>query len=110
VARARALIPALQRDPRVHYAEPNFVLSLAQVPNDLALPRDWGLVNAGQTGGAPDADIDADEAWDVTTGSSEIVVAVLDTGVDYTHPDLAANMWTNPGEIAGNGVVDDVHG
>src|SRR5262249_49735659 len=109
--------PALQGDPRVLYAEPNVRLSTAQVPNDPTLPRGWGLINRGQTGGTPDADIDADEAWDVTTRSSGIVVAVIDNGRDHTHPDLAANMWVNPGEVAGDGVdndgngfVDDVHG
>src|SRR5262249_44280929 len=98
-------------------AEPNAVLMPAQVPNDPDFQRDYGLRNTGQTGGTPDADIDADEAWDVTTGSSSIVVAVIDTGVDYTHPDLAANMWHNPGEIPGNkkdddgnGFVDDYYG
>jgi subtilisin family serine protease len=114
---AAALIPTLQLDPRVRYAEPNAVLSPTQVPNDPTFQRDWGLLNLDQTGGTIDADIDADEAWDITTGSSEIVVGVIDTGVDYTHPDLAVNMWTNPGEIPGNrrdddgnGYVDDVHG
>src|SRR5262245_36713334 len=88
-AAARTLIPALQRDTRVRYAEPNAAFTPAQVPNDPDFSRLYALHNAGQTGGTPDADMDADEAWDVTTGSHSTIVAVLDTGVDYTHPDLA---------------------
>jgi subtilisin family serine protease len=110
----------LLADPQVRYAEPNYVVS-ADGPNDPALAQLWGLDNVGQdvngTAGTPDADIDAPEAWAVTTGSAGSVVAVVDTGVDFTHPDLAAQEWTNPGEIAGNGIdddgngyVDDVHG
>ena len=103
----------------VLYAEPNYLLHLneAATPNDPSFSSLWGLHNTGQSGGTPDADIDAPEAWAVTRGSSSVIVAVIDTGVDYTHGDLAANIWTNPGEIAddgidndGNGFVDDVHG
>ncbi|MBT6053884.1 MAG: S8 family serine peptidase [Planctomycetaceae bacterium] len=70
----------------------------------------YGLHNTGQSGGTTDADIDAPEAWQVSTGSRDLIVGVIDTGIDYTHPDLAANMWVNPGEIAGNGIDDDANG
>ncbi|MCB0339865.1 MAG: S8 family serine peptidase, partial [Bdellovibrionales bacterium] len=80
------------------------------LPNDASFSSLWGLHNTGQTGGTLDADIDAPEAWDITTGDSSIVVGVVDTGIDYTHPDLAANMWRNPGEVAGNGIDDDGNG
>lgn len=97
--------------------EPDRILTAAALPNDPSFYRLWGLHNTGQTGGVADADIDAAEAWDVTTGSRSVVVAVIDGGIDYRHPDLAANMWRNPGEIAGdridndgNGFVDDVYG
>ncbi|MCI0376699.1 MAG: S8 family serine peptidase [Gemmataceae bacterium] len=106
-----------QSDPRVLYAEPNYVLRLTVAPNDPGYADMWNLENTGQSGGTPDADIDAERAWDVGTGSSQVVVAVIDTGIDYNHPDLAANIWVNPGEIAGdgqdndgNGYIDDVHG
>jgi subtilisin family serine protease len=101
----------------VAYVEPNFVLQTAAVPNDPSFNRLWGLNNTGQSGGLRDADIDAPEAWNTTTGSRDVVIAVIDTGVDYNHPDLKANMWTNPGETPGdnidndkNGFVDDVYG
>ena len=105
----------------VAYAQPNYIKRAQAVPNDPLLTRLWGLDNAGQivdgSAGVADADIDVPEAWDVSKGSKDVVVAVLDTGIDLTHPDLVANIWTNPGEIAGNridddrnGYVDDVHG
>ena len=109
-ARTTALIPVLERDARVAYAEPNYLVPAATTPNDPTYVRDWGLTNNGFTGGTTDADIDADEAWDIATGGGDIVVAVIDTGVDYTHPDLAANMWHNPGEVEGNGIDDDGNG
>src|SRR5688572_1917506 len=117
-ARTLDLIAALERDPRVAYAEPNYLFEpAAATPTEIFYPSQWNLNNIGRWGSTPDADIDAPEAWKVTTGSPDVVVAVIDTGVDYNHPDLAANMWTNPFEVAGdgidndaNGYVDDVHG
>ena len=107
----------LSGHPAIEYAEPNYIVQATVIPNDTRFSELWGMNNTGQTGGTPDADIDAPEAWDTTTGSRDIIVGVIDTGVDYNHPDLAANIWTNPGEIAGNGIdddgngiVDDIHG
>ncbi|MFN8589390.1 MAG: S8 family serine peptidase [Candidatus Eisenbacteria bacterium] len=101
----------------VAYAEPNYLWYASLRPNDPGYPLLYGLHNAGQTGGTPGADVRAEAAWDLTTGNPELLVGVVDTGFDWTHPDLAANVWTNPGEIPGNGVdddgngyVDDVHG
>ncbi|GAA5146085.1 hypothetical protein GCM10023213_38620 [Prosthecobacter algae] len=99
-------------------AERDGLLSIsAQMPNDASFPQLWGLHNTGQTQGVADADIDAPEAWQHTTGSRAVKVAIIDTGVDYHHADLAANIWKNPGEIPGNrqdddlnGYVDDVYG
>jgi large repetitive protein len=120
-----AAIAKLQQDPRVRYAEPNYVITIAALPNDPAFGNTWGLNNTGQTingsPGTPDADIDAPEAWNVTTGSSNVTVAVIDTGVDWSHPDLSSRIWINPGENCPgcrndgidndhNGFVDDWHG
>jgi len=108
-------------NPDVLYAEPDFVVHALTTPNDPNFGLLWGLANDGQTingvPGLPGADIDARRAWDAWTGDPDFRVAVVDTGIDYVHPDLAANMWTNPLEIAGNlidddlnGFVDDLHG
>lgn len=119
-------LEALQASPLVARAEPNRAFRL-DAPNDPRFAELWGLHNSGQqhpisdpdppaAAGTADADIDAPEAWAVTEGDPATVVAVIDSGVDVSHPDLAANLWTNPGETAngadddGNGLVDDVHG
>ncbi len=113
------LISLLEQSPWVEYAEPNYLLTTSAIPSDTSFGTLWGLHNTGQSGGLFDADIDALEAWEnFTTGSSDVVVFVIDTGVDYNHPDLVNNIWTNQIESLGtagvdddnNGYVDDVHG
>ena len=96
-----------ENSPDVAYAEPNFKLQPAATPNDPGYKDLWGLNNTGQTGGTPDADADAPEAWDTTTGSPTTVVGVIDEGIDVNHPDLRDNIWTNPDEIPDNGKDDD---
>lgn len=86
------LVRQYKSDPDVLYAEPNVIYQVQAEPNDPEFSKLWGMNNTGQTGGIVDADIDAPEAWDISTGSASVIVAVIDTGVDYTHPDLAANM------------------
>ena len=100
----------------VKYAEPDYVVYAVATPNDPRYAELWGMNNTGQTGGTPDADIDAPEAWNTGTGNNTLV-AVVDTGIDYNHEDLVGNVWVNPGEIAdngidddGNGYTDDIHG
>jgi subtilisin family serine protease len=124
--------------PEVEYAEPNYRINLGPIgvsrtsystayggsaaapapaggPNDPLLADQWGLLNTGQRNGRAQADISAFAAWDKTRGSKKVVVAVLDSGVDYTHPDLAGNMWHRPADVEMYrddhlGVVDDSEG
>lgn len=97
-------IEILMRLPHVLYAEPDFLVYEAAIPNDPYFGDQWGLNSSS------DIDIDAPEAWDLTTGDPNLVVAVIDSGIQPDHPDLAANLWINPGEIAGNGADDDGNG
>lgn len=82
---------------------PNWNYSVLLTPNDPMLYKQWHVTN-------PISGIGLTEAWDVTTGSEDVVIAILDTGLDWSHPDLSANCWHNPNEIASNGYVDDIYG
>jgi len=116
-----ALLMELRSDPGVEYAEPNYIYYPNYIPNDPKFDQLWAQENMGQTvngvSGSYDADIDAPEAWDISTGSNDVVIAVIDTGVDYLHEDLRDNMWVNTQEIPDNGIddddnnyTDDIHG
>jgi thermitase len=108
-----AVVRRLRRDRRVAYAEPDYLMSASAVPNDASFGLQWADHNTGQAiptqeseeilgapaNGTPGADDRALEAWGVTTGSRSIVIGETDTGIDYNHPDLAANVWSNPGGI-----------
>ncbi len=99
----------------VEVAQFNHVVHHRAVPNDALFDQQWQYVNDGSNGGVVDADIDADEAWEITTGGltpfgDEITVAVLDDGIDLNHPDFEDNLWTNTLEIPDNGIDDDGNG
>lgn len=102
-------IAQYMQDPDVLYAEPNYVGHVMWVPNDTYFtPDQWALDNTGTfASGTEGDDIKAPQAWDTTQGSRDIIVAVIDSGVDYNHPDLVNNIWTNPGDDCNNGVDDD---
>src|SRR6266850_5985391 len=111
------LVAELKADPTVETAEPNYIRHIfAQPPNDPLFGQLWGLRNTGQrvngVTGLAGGDIKFMNAWALaqTTGTTNVVVGVIDTGVDYNHPDLAANIWINTAEIPGNGVDDDGDG
>ena len=110
-----------QQSPAVEYAEPNYLYQVTMIPDDTQFTSLWGLHNTGQTVngtvGTAGADIEASQAWDLTTGSPNVIIGVVDSGIAYDHPDLAPNIWINTGEIPndgidndGNGFIDDVNG
>jgi subtilisin family serine protease len=111
VDRAIEMLNAL---PFVEYAEPNYVVHAIAQPNDNFIGLQWGVNNTGQSirgvTGIADADIDGFEAWDIRTSAAGVIVAVIDTGTQWDHPDLDANIWSNSGEIPGNGIDDDNNG
>jgi len=111
------IIKELQRNPTVEFAENDHVVSIDMIrePKDRKWFDLWGLKNIGQdspdgTEGRKGADIDVMRAWDITTGSKDVVVAVIDTGIDHTHPDLKDNIWINRKEIPENGIDEDENG
>jgi subtilisin family serine protease len=103
-------LQTFKKSPEVLYAEPNYKVRAYATPNDTRYSELWGLHNTGQNGGTVGADIHASEAWNLTTGSTNPVIAVIDTGIDYTHPDLATNIFQNTLDCNGNGVDDDGNG
>ncbi|HKO99188.1 MAG TPA: S8 family serine peptidase [Pyrinomonadaceae bacterium] len=109
-------IEALRKRSDVIYAEPNFIRRKASTPNDPRYSEMWGLNNTGQPAsefgnpGRAGFDVHAETAWNTSTGSRSVVVGVVDEGIDVSHEDLRDNIWTNPGEVAGNGLDDDANG
>lgn len=119
---AESVVSEYQALPQVEYAEPVYVIHLEEaansnpvLPNDPRFAEQWALANDGQNGGTKGADIHATSAWTSSTGSKNVVVAVLDSGVDYTHPDLENNIWKRPENIKtykdrNLGEINDLHG
>lgn len=116
-------LKTLAQNPNVEVVEPNYIYRINRTPNDPMFGQLWGMLNVGQQDsskkpGVAGVDIGAVQAWDLETGSRDVIVAVIDTGVDYTNPDLSPNMWTNEAEANGqrgvdddqNGVIDDIYG
>jgi len=111
------LVQRFEAATGISYVQPNYEQKALAIPNDPRFEELYAMRNVGQTGGTSGCDISATLAWDRTTGNESVIVGVIDSGVDYNHEDLTANMWVNSGEVPGdgidndgNGVVDDVYG
>ncbi len=118
-----SVIKTMSQNPLVDIVEPNFIYRINKVPNDPSFGKLWGMQNTGQKDsenkvGIAGVDIGAVQAWDIETGSKNTIVAVIDTGINYNHPDLKDNLWTNEAELNGkagvdddnNGIIDDIYG
>lgn len=105
-----SVIETLKQQEIVEVAEPDGLSFASLIPDDPRFNELWGLHNTGEAGGTAHVDIGAANAWDIEKGSRDVVVAVIDSGIDYNHEDLKDNMWQNPGEIPDNGVDDDNNG
>lgn len=101
-------IQAYRLRPEVEYVEPDYTVHLLPSPDDPLFPQMWNLLNTGQNGGTPDADVGATLAWNLNTGNHSIVVARLATGIDYNHPDLIPKLFHNT--VLCNGVNDGTNG
>jgi subtilisin family serine protease len=109
-AMSHAQIALAASTNRVESVEPDGVGFGGTIPNDPSFANQWGVHNTGQSGGAIDADVDAPELWDILENTPGVVVAVLDSGLNFTHPDLQGITWTNSAEIAGDGLDNDGNG
>ena len=103
-------INSLKNNPFIKCVEPDYIYFSEIIPDDPFFSNMWGLHNTGQSGGIIDADIDAPEAWEIARGCSTVIVGIVDSGIDYAHPDLRENIWINAGEIENNGIDDDLNG
>ncbi|MBI4743577.1 MAG: S8 family serine peptidase [Actinobacteria bacterium] len=108
-------IDRFKSQDEVIYAEPNYLRKTFFTPSDSDFSNQWGLHNTGQTikgtSGTPDADIDAPEGWDTEKGQSNpVTVTVIDSGIDFAHPELDSKIWQNSNEISGNNIDDDLNG